>query len=215
MDEEKYQDDFRTYKERSCFHYNQRPILKVYVLLGVSFLLIGIYYVVVLSQVATLSTDLSQMDFQFPNQSSDLDLLLFPCGPENREWEYFNGKCYHFSLEKTSWMQAKTQCQGRHSHLVVINNMAEQNFLQTRTRNERYWMGLTDLELEGHWRWVDGSDYRNSFTYWGVGEPNNDNYRTSEDCAHLWGNGAWNDVYCTYLCFYICEKPLPHPRPAN
>ncbi|XP_048343469.1 hepatic lectin-like [Sphaerodactylus townsendi] len=134
-------------------------------------------------------------------------LRVFPCGPDTRQWEYFNRTCYYFSLEKLSWMQAKSRCDEQQSQLVVIKSMAEQNFIQTRTRNERYWIGLTDRDTEGVWRWVDESDYYSNFVYWKPGEPN-DSLR-NEDCAHVWNNGEWNDVYCTYLCYYICEKPLP------
>ncbi|KAJ6652988.1 hypothetical protein lerEdw1_010257 [Lerista edwardsae] len=161
-------------------------------------------------KVATLSSELSKIDTDFPERLSANDSLLFPCGTDTRQWEYFNGKCYYFSLDKTSWMQAKTSCQYRHSQLVIINNMAEQNFLQTRTRNERYWIGLTDLGTEGIWRWLDGSDYKRGFKYWKSEEPNDD--QRNEDCAHLWIYGEWNDVYCTYPCYFVCEKPLPHSR---
>ncbi|XP_015283239.1 PREDICTED: hepatic lectin-like [Gekko japonicus] len=138
---------------------------------------------------------------------------LFPCGPDTRQWEYFNGKCYYFSLETAPWMRAKSRCEEKFSQLVVINSMAEQNFIQTRTRNARYWMGLTDMDAEGVWRWVDGSDYNTGFMYWKPGEPNDDG--RNEDCAHLWGNGVWNDVYCTYLCYYVCEKPWPRTARAH
>uniref|UniRef100_A0A8C5WRV9 C-type lectin domain-containing protein n=1 Tax=Laticauda laticaudata TaxID=8630 RepID=A0A8C5WRV9_LATLA len=90
---------------------------------------------------------------------------------------------------------------------LVVYPVLLQNFLQTRARNARHWLGLTDIDIEGEWKWVDGSSYRNGFRYWKRGEPNND--LSNEDCAHLWGNGEWNDVFCTYSCYYICEKPLP------
>ncbi|XP_071583129.1 hepatic lectin-like isoform X2 [Heliangelus exortis] len=124
------------------------------------------------------------------------------------EWEYFAGKCYYFSLKRMSWHKAKAQCEEMHSHLAIIDSFAKQNFLMFRTRNERFWIGLTDENSEGEWKWLDGTDPKNSFTFWKEGEPNNSGH--NEDCAHLWGSGEWNDVYCTYECYYICEKPLPN-----
>lgn len=51
---------------------------------------------------------------------------VFPCGPGSREWEYFGGKCYYFSLTRTSWHKAKAQCEEMHSQLAVINSYAKQ-----------------------------------------------------------------------------------------
>uniref|UniRef100_A0A8C0C0N6 C-type lectin domain-containing protein n=1 Tax=Buteo japonicus TaxID=224669 RepID=A0A8C0C0N6_9AVES len=132
---------------------------------------------------------------------------VFPCGPGSREWEYFNGKCYYFSLTRMSWYKAKSQCEEMHSQLAIIDSYAKQNFVMFRTRNERFWIGLTDENVEGEWEWIDGTDYKTTFTFWKEGEPNNSG---NEDCAHVWISGKWNDVYCTYECFYICEKPLPN-----
>ncbi|KAK4805932.1 hypothetical protein QYF61_021496 [Mycteria americana] len=142
----------------------------------------------------------------------DFPLLLlspvFPCGPKSREWEYFDGKCYYFSLTRMSWYKAKAQCEEMRSQLAVINSYAKQNFVMFRTRNERFWIGLTDQNSEGEWEWIDGTDYKSTFTFWKEGEPNNSENR--EDCAHVWFSGEWNDVYCTYECYYICEKPPPN-----
>ena len=43
--------------------------------------------------------------------------------------------------------------------------------------------------------------------FWKEGEPNNRGF--NEDCAHVWTSGQWNDVYCTFECYFVCEKPLP------
>nr|XP_056705563.1 hepatic lectin-like [Euleptes europaea] len=207
MDEDKAEDDIRTYTERNWHWFNSKPYFHVYVLLAISYLLILIFFVVGLSRVTSLSSKLSEVDSEIPELPAGLNDQLFPCGPDTRQWEYFNGKCYYFSLETAPWIRAHARCAEKQSQLVVINSMAEQNFIQMRTRNERYWIGLTDVDAEGVWKWVDGSDYYSGFLFWKPGEPNDD--RHNEDCAHVWNNGEWNDVFCTYLCYYICEKPLP------
>ncbi|XP_039206285.1 hepatic lectin-like isoform X2 [Crotalus tigris] len=192
--------------ERKCLFYTQRSDFHIYVLLAVCFLLTVIFFIAVLYKVTTLSSEMDKLS-NFRQQKYSLDDALFPCGPNHTQWQYFHGKCYFFSLKKATWRWANDQCRDNRAHLVVIDDMAEQIFVQTRAKNERYWIGLTDIETEGEWKWVDSTNYRLGFTYWKRGEPNND--LSNEDCAHLWGNGEWNDVYCTYLCYYICERYMP------
>uniref|UniRef100_A0A8B9QFN5 C-type lectin domain-containing protein n=1 Tax=Apteryx owenii TaxID=8824 RepID=A0A8B9QFN5_APTOW len=189
------------FKDRNFFQQKLRSFFTVYLLLALSFLLIITLFAVSLSRgTVTSLKGLSDFphSFLFP---------VFPCGPGSREWEYFDRKCYYFSLRRMSWHKAKAQCEEMHSQLAIIDSHAKQNFVMFRTRNERFWIGLTDENLEGEWEWIDGTDYKTTFTFWKEGEPNNSG--SNENCAHLWNFGQWNDVYCTYECYYICEKPVP------
>ncbi|XP_053154394.1 hepatic lectin-like isoform X2 [Hemicordylus capensis] len=132
---------------------------------------------------------------------------LFPCGSRSWEWEYFDGRCYYFSVEKATWHMARSQCQAKNSDLVVIHHDAEQNFLQYQARNMLFWIGLHDLKEEGYWTWVDATDYRTGFMKWNRGEPNDS--QGKEDCAMISETGRWNDMPCTSSAMYVCEKPLP------
>uniref|UniRef100_A0A2I3HPY6 CD209 molecule n=1 Tax=Nomascus leucogenys TaxID=61853 RepID=A0A2I3HPY6_NOMLE len=75
---------------------------------------------------------------------------------------------------------------------------------QEQSKSNRFaWMGLSDLNQEGTWQWVDGSPLSPSFKqYWNRGEPNNIG---EEDCAEFSGNG-WNDDKCNLAKFWICKK---------
>ncbi|XP_025970762.1 hepatic lectin-like isoform X2 [Dromaius novaehollandiae] len=207
MDEEHLHDELHVFKDRNFFQQKLRSFFTVYLLLALSFLLSITLFAVSLSRVSALSSKLHEVHLQRKQNYSGTDFLLFPCGPGSREWEYFDRKCYYFSLRRTSWHKAKAHCEEMHSQLAVIDSYAKQNFVMFRTRNERFWIGLTDENSEGEWEWIDGTDYKATFTFWKEGEPNNSG--SNEDCAHLWNLGQWNDVYCTYECFYICEKPVP------
>ncbi|XP_075758607.1 hepatic lectin-like isoform X4 [Pelodiscus sinensis] len=271
MDMERLQDELRMFKDRHFPQQRLRSSLTVYVLLALSYLLIIILFVVSLSRVSVLSSQLSEqrselkqnhssnefkpgygnltwllprlsvsvlssqlselrselkqnhssnefklsvLSSQLSEQRSELkqnhssnEFKLFPCGPEAREWEYFSGKCYYFSLRVTSWQTAKALCEEKHAQLAIINSHAKQNFIMYRTRDKRFWIGLSDQNAEGEWKWIDGSDSTAGFTYWKEGEPSDSNH--NEDCAHVWTYGEWNDVHCTYECYYICEKPVP------
>uniref|UniRef100_A0A8C0JBE1 C-type lectin domain-containing protein n=1 Tax=Chelonoidis abingdonii TaxID=106734 RepID=A0A8C0JBE1_CHEAB len=199
-------------KDRNFLRQKLRSSLTVYVLLALSYLLILILFAVSLSRGTVIGAFrrlclTSLMRQEVGATQRDVGSVLFPCGPEAREWEYFSGKCYYFSLRETSWQRAKVLCEEVHSRLAIINSHAQQNFIMYRTRNQRFWIGLSDKNSEGEWKWIDGSNSTTGFTYWKEGEPNNSGQ--NEDCAHVWTYGEWNDVDCTYKCYYICEKPAP------
>nr|XP_009939141.1 PREDICTED: hepatic lectin-like [Opisthocomus hoazin] len=164
MDEEHLHDDLHVFKDRNFFRQKLRSFFAVYLLLALSFLLTFTLFAVSLSRVSALSSKLNEVQPERKQNFSGRDFLLFPCGPGSREWEYFDGKCYYFSLTRTSWYKARADCEEMHSQLVIINSYAEQSFVMFRTRNERFWIGLTDGNSEGEWEWVDGTDYKSTFT---------------------------------------------------
>ncbi|KAF7243935.1 Hepatic lectin [Varanus komodoensis] len=163
--------------------WKEKSSLLVYLLLAVSYLLILILFGITLS-------------------------MVYPCGSRSREWEYYDGGCYYFGIQKVNWHAAQSHCEEQNSKLVVIHDEPKQNFIQSQTRDERYWIGLSDVNVEGEWKWIDGTDYRTSYKKWRSGEPNVHGDH-GEDCAQIHIAGEWNDVQCNYKSFYICEKPLP------
>ncbi|KAG8536982.1 hypothetical protein GDO81_025285 [Engystomops pustulosus] len=98
-------------------------------------------------------------------------------------------------------------CVHRSADLVVINNENEQQFISGITRDVTYWIGLSDIEDEGNWTWVDGTDYKSSYQFWQPNEPNS--YGGDEDCGQMRKEGRWNDRACNDGApFAICEKKL-------
>ena len=81
-----------------------------------------------------------------------------------------------------------------------------------------YWIGLSDQEEEGKWKWTDGSILGN-YTNWEGDNPNN--LGGNQDCGHIalgtiyFGGGSvgfdgeWNDLNCYVTLGYICEKMYP------
>ncbi|XP_047387133.1 C-type lectin domain family 17, member A [Sciurus carolinensis] len=128
-----------------------------------------------------------------------LDCTRLTC-PEG--WLPFEGKCYYFSLSTKSWDEARKFCQENYSHLVIINTLAEHNFVAKAHGSPRvYWLGLNDKGREGDWRWLDGSPVTLSF--WAPQEPNN---ILEEDCASMNNGGTWNDLSCAKTTYWICER---------
>ncbi|XP_059552641.1 C-type lectin domain family 17, member A isoform X2 [Myotis daubentonii] len=128
-----------------------------------------------------------------------LDCARVSC-PEG--WLPFKGKCYYFSPNTKSWDEARTFCQENYSHLVIISSMDEQNFVVKAHGSPRvHWLGLSDREHEGDWKWLDGSPVTLSF--WDPEEPNNLN---DEDCVSMTKQGTWNDLACNIATYWICER---------
>ena len=68
----------------------------------------------------------------------------------------------------------------------------------------RFWIGLTDAEKEGTWKWVS-SGQTTTFTNWNPGEPNGG----GENCAEFLGSDrayTWNDVTCRAPRLPLCER---------
>ncbi|XP_042200650.1 C-type lectin domain family 4 member E isoform X2 [Callorhinchus milii] len=120
-----------------------------------------------------------------------------------KAWLNFNKKCYYFLNNSLTWENAKDTCSGKQAHLVVINNIAEQLFLSLGNSREN-WIGLSDIEKEGQWQWVDGTSYELTPKHWKAGEPNDSN--NAEDCACLATTGKWNDIPCHLKKTAICER---------
>ncbi|XP_030052964.1 hepatic lectin isoform X2 [Microcaecilia unicolor] len=154
------------------------------------------------SDVSSLKLQVSVLSSQFLALEKAVEIET-PCG---FLWKQFEDHCYFFYKGELNWMDAKVMCEAKNATLAVITSAREQNFLSSRTDNERYWIGLSDLNKEGEWEWIDGTDYNSSYKFWKTDEPNN--FDRSEDCAHLWSMGEWNDVHCTYVCNAICERQL-------
>ncbi|XP_071338318.1 CD209 antigen-like protein E [Trachinotus anak] len=125
-------------------------------------------------------------------------------------WRMFSCTCYFFSTESGSWEKGREDCRAKGADLVVIDSPEQRTFLAGLI-SKPTWIGLTDREEEGIWKWVDGTPLK--LTYWEKNQPDNgggDPQYGEEDCAHIrtLEDTNWNDLSCDSSLQWICEKMI-------
>ena len=139
--------------------------------------------------------------------NSDADALTFECGDAETclattgctLHEREGGRQYLVCPPSVTWPEARSRCQSYGGDLAVINDADENAFIEGITNNST-WIGLTDVDVEGEFVWVDGVS--REFTNWNNNEPNDAN--GAEDCAEILNSGAWNDNRCENTRPFIC-----------
>ncbi|XP_052762164.1 asialoglycoprotein receptor 2-like [Mya arenaria] len=125
-------------------------------------------------------------------------------------WVAFNGSCYlfaHVNMQLT-FTGAEQFCrQHNNAHLVHVNDALENAFIKDHLRDKQphgWWIGLTDEDIEGVWKWFD-TDTVASFTDW---QPN-DHATADQDCVVMYYgyDFKWADTWCSRVNLYppICE----------
>ena len=138
----------------------------------------------------------------------------------------YNGHWYELYDYHMLWDDAKTFCEERGGHLATITDASEQAKMVELIQGGSfctYFIGCSDAETEGVWKWVTGEPF--SYENWdrGANEPNNtvDNSDYGHIMAVKYGLykevGEWNDVEPIKYGFYgymnggfICEYEEMH-----
>ncbi|XP_052464235.1 CD209 antigen-like protein D isoform X1 [Carassius gibelio] len=177
-------------------------LLCVLLLTGVIFLCVHIHtkntnYTEGKDQLLTKITQLTKERDGLLSSTCD-QINLFSDGWIN----YHNCSLYFISSLKKTWSESRRFCTERGADLIVINNKEEQDFVKNISANYDVWIGLTDSEVEGTWKWVDGSTLNPSFRFWNDKEPDG---QRKENCARYYSPGL-ADYSCSDLGQWICEK---------
>ncbi|KAF3852323.1 hypothetical protein F7725_005678 [Dissostichus mawsoni] len=95
------------------------------------------------------------------------------------EWKYFSGSLYTISSIAENWQESRDDCFQKGADLVIINSQEEQDYIASFRK--KVWIGLTDRETEGRWKWVDGTPLTTS--------PGEEVMESASE-----GEGGWNKV---------------------
>uniref|UniRef100_A0A674AJA7 C-type lectin domain-containing protein n=1 Tax=Salmo trutta TaxID=8032 RepID=A0A674AJA7_SALTR len=161
----------------------------------------------------TMTKERDQLQTSYNNLAEEIDQLkmkrdllqkrfsgLKQAGPKG--WRLFQSTWYYISSEVKSWDESRQDCVERGADLVIINSKEEQTFLTNL--NKRFWIGLTDKDKEGTWKWMGGTPL--TTTYW-MGK--NPDKKMVEDCAEISigpVEGNWKDLSCATHLNWICEQ---------
>jgi len=132
------------------------------------------------------------------------------------------GHIYLLCKEQRNWADANGGCIAIGMLLVRIDDATENQWLFDNANTpggstDDVWIGATDQEVEGEWRWTDGALFwlgdkdgaaqNGLFAGWYSREPNN--VSGNENCGTLSTNTStptWYDRSCSLALPYACES---------
>jgi hypothetical protein len=131
-----------------------------------------------------------------------------------------NGHSYQRFDTAIDWNSAKTACAALGGHLATITSQAENDWIYGNLLNgagipSSFWLGGTDSDQEGVWKWITGESWE--YKNWCPNEPNNacggQNYvhifSSQHPTPRCWDDSGGPGCYSTALYSYICEWDSP------
>ncbi len=162
----------------------------------------------------------------------------FPCPVRSPENGHYYGAVYDRmdNMRPRSWLEARDLAAtythlGVPAHLATVTSPSENEFLKGLRLSNSFWIGASDSEVEGEWRWMTGPEAGQlfwngaqdgtavTFADWHNGEPNN--FGPPEHYATFGFGGnfrdGWNDlpndggIGLSWVSGYLVEFPVPEP----
>ncbi|XP_074927773.1 killer cell lectin-like receptor subfamily B member 1B allele C [Chelonoidis abingdonii] len=116
-----------------------------------------------------------------------------------RHWALHRDKCYWLSEDNQYWSWGRDDCSWKGSHLLVIQDQEELEFIQNIPGNQNpVWIGLNITSPGRKWTWVDGSPLNQ--TLFAVSGPAEEN-----SCAAVKKTQIKSEI-CNTDYKWICQK---------
>ncbi len=124
----------------------------------------------------------------------------------------FRNHQYYLSNNTSTWTDAKLSCISAGGHLATITSQVENDFISSCYASKA-WIGLTDEEQEGVFKWVTNEPF--SYSNWWSGQP--DDFDGGEDYGEInYGTaGYWNDQKNNHSFDGIPIKHILEIEPSN
>jgi hypothetical protein len=131
-------------------------------------------------------------------------------------------RCFELVTTLSSWANARTRCQshGRGWDLATIRGATRNAWLTSMLGSiTDAWVGASDLQTEGEWRWVGdstafwngpgstGSAVGTAYENWTDQTSPEPNGADASDCLRLRVGGGWADFQCATTYASLCEGP--------
>ena len=115
---------------------------------------------------------------------------------------------YEITPREMDWFDARRYCQSVGGDLVVhgMKDFEVRLSIKDQFKGGSFWIGASDLDHEGVWKWVDGK-LTSDDMHWATGQPDNSN--SVEHCGCIVGHPSYswgsNDARCNVNKIGICE----------
>ena len=124
-----------------------------------------------------------------------------------QEWEENGDHCYYWSKDTKTWVEAEQFCKGEGGHRASVTSAATHGYIAAQLKHF-LWIGGSDRESEGDWKWSDCSTW--DFTNWGTisGKQQPSNHGGHNCLEYYIQNRKWNDGNCNIPRNFLCSRRL-------
>jgi hypothetical protein len=123
--------------------------------------------------------------------------------------DHYLGRGYAFCTTQNTLSNAAADCIAHNTKLTRPDNSAENGWLRTTASSHglaAFWLGATDWETKGAWKfpdgvvvWQSGAPVGSAYSNWAAGQP------ASGDCLQMDASGTWDTAGCSAKVAYVCE----------